>query len=84
MVNSLTNPIQCEDNDVRIDLRPKFYDPNSNNAQSINFSDGTSIPVYYNEVLPCIYVRRPTKYEIENCDQITLTSKFDWNPYEKG
>ena len=45
MINSLANPIQCEDNDVRIDLHPKFYCPNKNNAQSVTFSDGTSIVV---------------------------------------
>ena len=28
MINSVVNPIKCEDNDVRIDLHPKVYDPN--------------------------------------------------------
>ena len=27
MINSLSNPTQCEDNDVRINLRPKLYCP---------------------------------------------------------
>ena len=31
MIDSLANPIQCEDNDVRIDLRSKVYYPNNNN-----------------------------------------------------
>ena len=45
MINSLAKPIQCEDNDVIIDLRPKLYYPNNNNAQLITFPDGTSITV---------------------------------------
>ena len=77
VIYSLNNPIQCEDIDVRVDLRPKVYYPNKNNAQSINLLDGTSIPVEYDEVLPCIAIRTPTKYEVENCDQIALNSKFD-------
>ena len=52
MIYYLDNPIQCEDNDVRMDLCPKVYEYNNNDAQSINFPDGTSIPVHYNGVLP--------------------------------
>ena len=62
MIDYLDKPIKCEDNDVIIDLRPKVYDPNNNNAQLINFSDGTSILVDYGGVLPCIAAHRPTKY----------------------
>ena len=67
MIDSLANPNKCEDNDVRVDLSPKVYDPNNNNTHQINFPDGTSISVEYNGVLPCISVRKPTKYEDENC-----------------
>ena len=84
MINYLANPIQCEYNDVRIDLRPKVYDPNNNNAQSITFPDETSIPVEYDGVLPCIAVRIPIKYKYENCKRIALTLKFDWDTYRKG
>ena len=52
MIDSLANTIQCEDNDVRFNLRPKVYHPNNNNTQLITFPDGTSIPVNYNRVLP--------------------------------
>ena len=41
MINSLDNPIRCEENDVIIDLHPKVYDPNNNNAQSITLPGGT-------------------------------------------
>ena len=52
MIDSLANPIQYEDNDVRGNLRPKVYDLNNNNSKSITFPDGTSILVEYNGVLP--------------------------------
>ena len=67
MIDSLVNPIQCEDNYVRVDLHPKDDFSNNNNSQSIIFQDVTSIPVEYNKVLPSIYLRKPTKYEVENC-----------------
>ena len=84
MIDSLDNPIQCEDNYTRIDLHPKVYNLNNNKNQSINFSDGTLIPINYNEVLPSISIHKPTNYEIENCEKIALTSKPDWDPYGKG
>ena len=83
MVYSLANPIQCEENYVRVDLHTKIYYPNNNHAQSITFLDLTSIPVEYNGVLSYIAVCIPTKYEVENCEQISLTLKFDCVPYGK-
>ena len=68
MIDSLDNPIQCEFNYVRVNLRPKLYYPNNNNAQLITFPDGTSIPVDYNGFLPCVAVCRTTKYKVENCE----------------
>ena len=84
MIYSLAKPIQSEDNDVKVDLRPKVYYPNNNNAQSINFPYGTSIPVEYDGVLPWIAVRKPTKYKVESCELIALTSEFYWDTYGKG
>ena len=69
---------------MRVDLCAKIYPKNNNNAQSITFLDGTSIPVECNGVLLCIAVRKPTKYKVEICEQIALTSKFDLIPYVKG
>ena len=83
MINSFSIPIQCEDNYVRTYLRPEVYYPNNNNTQLITFPYGTLIQVGYNVVLPCIAVCRPTRYEVENCDPIALTSKFYWDPYGK-
>ena len=48
IINSLASPIKYEDNDVRVDSRPKVNYPNNNNSQSITFPDLTSIPVEYN------------------------------------
>ena len=45
MTNSLSCPIQYEDNDVRIYLHTKVYDPNNNKAHSITFPYLTSISV---------------------------------------
>ena len=44
MIDSLGNPVQCEDNDVIFNLITKAYYPNNNNSQSITFPGGTSIP----------------------------------------
>ena len=84
MIYYLAKPFQYEDNDVRVNLRPKVYDKNNNNKQSTNLQDGTSIPIEYYGVLPWIAARKPTKYQVESCEKIALTSKFDWDPYEKG
>ena len=68
MIYSLANLIQREDNDVGVDLRPKVYYPNKNNAQSITFLDVTSTPVEYDGVLPYITVCKTTRYEVKNCE----------------
>ena len=81
MIDYLANSIQCEDNGVRVNLRPAVYYPNNNNTKSIIFPDGNSIPVEYDGVLPRIAVRKPTKYEVENCERNALTSKLDWGLY---
>ena len=52
MKDSLVNPIQSEEVDIRMDVRPKRYYPNDPLAQSVIFPDGTVIPVEYDNVLP--------------------------------
>ena len=80
MNDSLLNPIQAEEVDVRIDIRPKRYysDPH---AQTISFSDGTTLPVLYHGVLPYIPIRRPTQEEIHSCRRLSLSSKDAWDPF---
>ena len=76
MTDYLANLIKYEDNDVRVDLHPKFYNRNKNTSQLITFQYKTSIPVDYDGLLPCIAIYKPTKYEAENCEQIALTSNL--------
>ena len=45
MSDSLMNPIQAEEVGVRVDARPKRYYPEDIGCQSLNFPDGTLIPV---------------------------------------
>ena len=56
MVDSLVNPIQCEENGVRIDIRPQAYYPNCPTAQSIQFENGMKLALHYNGVLPYLPV----------------------------
>ena len=81
MTDSLINPIQAEDNDVRIDIRPKRFYPNED-CQCIRFPDGTSLPLQYDGVLPYLPVRRPTADELDSCQRLSLTSDNNWNPFE--
>ena len=67
MNDSLSNPIQSEEAGVRVDLRPKYYYNNDNQAQTITFPDGTTISIFYDGSLPFIPVRRPTPNEMECC-----------------
>ena len=82
MDDSLVNPVQCECNDTRVDLRPKMFYPDVHACQTITFSDGTSIPLELDGVLPCLYVRRPTQEEIDSCPRVQLTSEDEWDPRE--
>lgn len=81
MEDSLANPIQAEENDVRIDLRPKFFYPNAPGAQTISFPNGISIDIEFEGVLPYIPVRRPTNEEVSQCPRVELTSRFEWDPF---
>ena len=41
------------------------------------------MPIAYDNVLPYLPVRRPTSEEIDACDRLELTSRFNWYPYTK-
>ena len=81
MDDSLANPIQSEEVGIRIDLRPKKYHTQATEAQTITLVSGEVIPIQYDGVLPFIPIRRPTSEEIEHCQRVQLTSKFDWDPF---
>ena len=81
MNDSLLNPIQCEENDVRIDLRPaKFYGNHDSKCQKLIFDDGYEIPIEYDGVLPYLPVRKPTPFELDQCERRQLTGDYDWSP----
>ena len=81
MDDSLINPIQCEENNVRVDIRPRAYYPHCDHAQSVRFDDGTELRLQYDGVLPYLPVRRPTKDEIHYCRRLTMTSRDLWDPH---
>ena len=82
MNDSLLNPIQAEENNVHIDLRPKrFYPHETTECQSITFSDGTILPLLYEGVLPYLPIRKPTPDEIDTCTRLSITSEHEWDPY---
>ena len=81
MEDSLLNPIQCEENDVRIDTRPKLYYPDEPSAQSVDFPDGTRLHILYDGVLPYLPVRRPTKEELHSCRRLEMSSRDCWDPF---
>ena len=74
MIDSLMNPIQCEENNFKADIRPQAHHPSCDSAQSIQFNDGTTLQLLYDGVLPYLPIRRPTKSEIHYCKRLTLTS----------
>ena len=80
MTDSLVNPIQCLQNDVRIDSRPRIFYPNDNSSQTIQF-EGQSIDLIYDGPLPYINIRRPTEQEWAQCHHYDMTSSDEWDPY---
>ena len=81
MEDSLLNPIQGEENGVRIDTRPRLYYPNAETAQTMIFPDDTHLQVKYDGVLPYLPVRRPTKEELHTCRRLEITSRDSWDPF---
>ena len=83
MEDSLDNPIQSEENDVRKYIQTKKFYGEEISRQTIKFPDGTIFPIAYYNALPYLPVRRTTSEEIDACDCLELTSRFDWDPYTK-
>ena len=84
MEHSLLCPNQCEDNDVRIDLRPARFYPDQSTASTISVPGGLILPIEHKGPLPCVHVRHPTSDELLTCEIIQLTSTNDWDPYAIG
>ena len=83
MEDELVNPIQCLQNDVKIDSRPRIFYPEEDNAQTIQFK-GQCIKIVYDGPLPHIDVRRPTSAEWMNCSHFDMTLSEEWKPYSKS
>lgn len=83
MTDSLLNPIQCMQNGIRIDIRPRQFYPEESAAQTFSIpSLQAVIPVEYDGVLPFLTVRRPTDMEYDNCTHMHITSDAgDWVPH---
>ena len=81
MEDSLATPIQCEENNVHVDLRPKRYCQDDTNCQCVTLDDGTTLPLEFYGVLPFIPIRRPTTEEVGSCERIPITSRDMWDPF---
>ena len=81
MQDNLSNSIQSEEIDIRMDLRPRHYYDEDCQVQTITFPNGMVLPILYVGVLPYIPVRRLTSFEIENSTRLELTSRDGWKPY---
>ena len=86
MENSLLCPNQCEENGIRIDLRPKKHYSDEPTASTIfSASASLTMPIEHDGPLPFIHVRCPTSEELLTCKVIQLTSdESEWNPQEMG
>ena len=85
MNRSLLCPNQCEDNGVRIDLRPKVYYKDSPTISTVNYYDaGLKIKVQHKGSLPYFNLRYPTSNKLLCCDLVQLTSTNEWDPYNIG
>ena len=83
MEYGLANPIQYEENDVWIDVRPKTFYWGYISSQTIKFPGGTLLPIDHDNVLSYLPVWRPTSEEINECDPLGVTSRFHWDLYTK-
>ena len=61
MDGSLLNPVQCMENGIRIDIRPKLFYPDVRSAQTFEIpSLQRVLPILYNGLVPFLHVRKPT------------------------
>ena len=81
MNDCLANPIQCMEAGTRINLRPRKFYPDENNAQTVSLPNGIKIPILHNGPLPYIPVRRPTAIELDTCENVDITEHNNWDPY---
>jgi hypothetical protein len=83
--HNLINPNQCRLNDVIIDECPKFLSTNPTDAtHSIFFpKEDIRIPLSTHGKHSCLTTRKPTKWELDNLDELELTSNdIEWDPHD--
>ena len=78
--DSLLNPIQAEEQGVNVDVRPRRYYPNDPNIQCMILTDGTHLPIEYDDILPFIPLWHPTNEEIHSSRRVSLSPWYDWDP----
>ena len=83
MEDGLLNPIQCMENNIRIDIRPRRFCPDAPDAQTFTIpSLDMILPIEYDGVLPFLSVRRPSEEELRTCTRVNITSDAgEWTPH---
>ena len=72
MDDSLMNPIQVEEVEVRVDTRPKRYYPDDRSKQLVSFLDGTKTPVLYDGDRPYLPIIITNKDEVHNYRRLKI------------
>ena len=81
MDDLLINPIQSGELVVRVNTRPKCYYMDDPSAQLVSFLDGTTIPVLYDGVLLYLRIIILSKYLVQNCRRLKLSSRDPWDTF---
>ena len=76
----LLNPNQMRSNNVTVDDVPRHLSSKSSHSIIVH-DENLTLPLKLNGVISYFNARTPTKYEIENCPHIVLTSSEEWDPY---
>jgi hypothetical protein len=79
LTHILLNPNQMRSNDIQADDVPRHLSSSSSHAIMCK-DENLTIPLLLNGVISYFNVRRPSLYEIENCQHIALTAVEEWNP----
>ena len=73
--NTLLSTIQMRDHGIIIDDKATRH-----GGLSCIDAFGTIIPMFLNEGMMCIKIRKPTELEMESCEVIDITSPLPWDP----
>lgn len=82
MDGGLLNSIQCMENNVHVDLRPRKYYPKETEAQTLLLPDNLTLNIQYQNVTPFIPVRSPTPQKLNSCHLVEITSHDSWDPHD--